>query len=150
MDCVRRFSQEGEFTGELSTPRFFCIHLGVQQWGLQPNRWRAAHFRWACIFSVRTGRSSIFQGLSSSEISFLAFSLPPYSKLRMKKKYEFYFPDNLFSLALVISSGSRFTFWKNTVMYKCAYPTQPTSHRYCIITSGNIKLCLYWQPDWHL
>ena len=40
----------------------------------------------------------------------LAFSLPPYSKLRMKKKYEFYFPDNLFSLALVISSGSRFTF----------------------------------------
>lgn len=40
----------------------------------------------------------------------LAFSLLPYSKLRKKKKYEFYFPDNLFSLALVISSGNRFTF----------------------------------------
>jgi hypothetical protein len=40
----------------------------------------------------------------------LAFSLPPYFKLGIKKKYEFYFPDNLFSLALVISSGTTFTF----------------------------------------
>jgi hypothetical protein len=44
------------------------------------------------------------------EISFLTLSLPPSFKLTIKKKYEFYFSDNLFSLAIVISPGIKFTF----------------------------------------